>query len=101
VFPLNGGPSREIPGMERGDVPIRWFEDGHRIFIRRLAPDGPRFELYRLDVTNGKADFLKEIGPADPVGATMTDVVITPDGKSYAFSYQRDVSNLYLVKGLK
>ena len=101
VFPLNGGQSREIPGIERGDLPIRWAEDGHRIFVRRPAPDGPRFRLYRLDIATGKTDFLKEIGPIDPVGAQMANVVITPDGKSYAYCYQRDVSNLYLVKGLR
>jgi dipeptidyl aminopeptidase/acylaminoacyl peptidase len=101
VFPINGGQPREISGLEQGDAPIRWSEDGHHIFVRRPAPVGPHYRLYRLDVTSGRTEFLREIGPVDPVGAQMINVVMTPDGKSYAYSYQRDVSSLYLAKGLK
>jgi hypothetical protein len=31
----------------------------------------------------------------------MIDVALTPDGNSYAYSYQRDIVTLFLVGGLK
>jgi hypothetical protein len=35
------------------------------------------------------------------VGVQIWQVVLTPDGNSYAYSYQRDISTLYLAEGLK
>ena len=103
VYTLSNGQSRPLPGIEPDDNPLRWTADGEHIFLSHPAPDGPKFRwrLYRLNVRTGRRDFLKEVGPVDPVGVQMTRIAITPDGKSYAYSYQRDVSNLYMVKGLK
>jgi dipeptidyl aminopeptidase/acylaminoacyl peptidase len=101
ISPVAGGDARPIRGIERGDRPIKWAQDGEHIFLRQSAADNTSVRLYRLNVTTGKRDFIKEIGPTDPVGARMMSVAITPDGKSYAYSYQRDLGSLYLVKGLK
>jgi hypothetical protein len=35
------------------------------------------------------------------VGTQIMNVVLTPDGKSYAYSYKRGISTLYLSEGLK
>jgi hypothetical protein len=35
------------------------------------------------------------------VGVQIGQVVMTPDGKSYAYSFQRDTSTLYLAEGLR
>jgi Tol biopolymer transport system component len=101
VYPIAGGTSRLIEGMEPGDRPIHWAADGRHIFLQHSVVDDTALQLSRLDVTSGKKELWKEIGPSDPVGVRMANVVVTPDGKSYAYSYQRDVSNLFLVKGPK
>jgi hypothetical protein len=101
IFPLDGGASRPIPGIQPGDRPLRWAADGASLFVQRNANGDPKFQIYRINVSTGKRELWKEIGPADPVGAQMVGIAITPDGKSYAYSYQRDTSNLYLVNGLR
>ena len=101
VYPVAGGDPRPIEGLEPGDRPLHWAADGRHIFVQRAVADDTAIELYRLDESNGTKELWKRIGPADPVGVRMANVVVTPDGKSYAYSYQRDVSNLYLVTGPK
>ncbi len=40
--------------------------------------------------------------PADPAGVnSLAPILHTPDGKSYVYSYRRELSELYLVDGLK
>jgi Tol biopolymer transport system component len=58
-------------------------------------------KINRLDLTSRREEPWKELKPADPVGVQIYDVVITPDGNAYAYSFQRDISTLYLVSGLK
>lgn len=101
IYPIDRGTPRPIKGLEPGDKPVEWAADGHHIFLQRAVTDGTAMRLYRLDLSTGAKEFWKEIGPSDRVGARMANVVVTPDGKSYAYSYQRDLSNLYLVKGAK
>jgi hypothetical protein len=43
-----------------------------------------------------------ELAPADPARVTRIPVVVmTPGGKSYAYSVTRELSDLCLVRGLK
>ncbi len=101
VYDIGRRESKAIPGIQPGERPMRWAGDGRRIFFRGDAPGGLGYKIYRIDAATGKREFLKEIGPPDPVGAQMLAAAIAPDGKSYAYSYQRDTANLYLVTGLK
>jgi hypothetical protein len=39
--------------------------------------------------------------PPEQTGVVTGLARISGDGKSYAFSYQRDLATLYLVRGLK
>ena len=53
-------------------------------------------------IATGRKELWKEIMPADLVGVKyLPRVALTPDGKSYAYSYYRHLSDLYLVEGLK
>ena len=58
-------------------------------------------QLLRMDARTGAKTRVRELRPPDPVGVTSSSVTITPDGAAYAFSFQRDLSNLFLVTGLK
>jgi hypothetical protein len=37
----------------------------------------------------------------DPVGVTIFKVVMTPNGQSLAYSFQRDITTLFLIGGLR
>ena len=44
---------------------------------------------------------VEELVPADPAGIRAIDqALISPDGKHYVYSFQRALSDLYLVEGL-
>src|SRR5207249_11892165 len=98
--PAVGGkpcPGAEIPTFE---ISIRWNGDGRSLFIFR-GQEMPA-KLYRCDVSTQQREPWKELMPSEPAGVSMTNfVALTPDGKSYAFTYERTLSDLYLVEGLK
>jgi hypothetical protein len=74
--------------------------DGRYVFLRRN--EGPTVvNINRLDLASGREVPWKQLKPADPVGVEIGEVVLTPDGNAYAYSFQRDISTLYLAAGLK
>jgi Tol biopolymer transport system component len=100
IYSVDGGKVRAIPGLEQGTKIIGWRNDGDALFITVGA--GSPSKIYLLNPFTGKKTFWKEIGPSDPAGVTfMFNPVITPDGKSYAYSYERALSDLFLIEGLK
>jgi len=97
---LEGLGTRKIAAAEPGETAVRWTADGRSLFT--AVRDGiSSFRLYRVDVVSGSRTLWKELKTADPVGVTMFSVVVTPDGRSYGYSYQRDVSDLYMISGLR
>ena len=104
LYPVSGGPSRAVMGVEPDDQLVRWDADGKRVFLTRAEGPAVSLSIYRLDLTSGQRELWKKIGPADPTGLRsidITDVHLTPDGTVYSYSYMRDLSNLYVVEGLK
>jgi hypothetical protein len=58
--------------------------------------------ISRIDSVTGKRTLWKRIAPADPAGVdAIQGFAITPDEKSFVYSYRRRLSDLYLVEGLK
>ncbi len=100
IFPLEGGSPRPIPGLGPRDIPIRWSPDGRGLFVfnRESLPT----RIFRLDLTTGGRQLLKEFMPADPGGiAGMSSITMTPDARTFAFNYRRRLSDLFVVDGLK
>jgi Tol biopolymer transport system component len=100
LYPLAGGEPSAIPGLTPEDTPTAWSADGRFLYVyrRRELPA----KVYRLDVTTGRKELWKELMPADAAGVlNISPPLVTPDGKSYAYSYGRTLSDLYLVEGLK
>jgi hypothetical protein len=87
-------------GAETGDVPIRWGAEGQSLLVWNSV--GYPLKIYRLDLTTGNRQMLKERPSPDPAGLELTGyVAVTPDLKSYAMSFGRILSALYLVDGLQ
>jgi hypothetical protein len=83
-----------------GEVPIRWSNEASWIFVAK--PNEIPTKLYRLNIENGRRELWMNLSPADRTGLDSTSSLrLTPDGKSYAYSYERFISKLYLVSGLK
>jgi Tol biopolymer transport system component len=102
LFPLAGGELRLIPGQADGDAPIQWSADGRSIYVHQDGGDLNIMRVYQLDLSTGRRELRKEYVPADPVRAFRAlPIALTPDGKSYAYTYGRSSLDLYLVTGLK
>jgi len=70
--------------------------------VRVRAAVGVRGRVFRVDPTRGEKEISRELLPSDPEGVTRVDTVdLTPDGQFYAYTYSRQLLDLYLVEGLK
>jgi Tol biopolymer transport system component len=95
---------RPLAGYQDGDVPLQWSGDGRFLYVREAGNLALR--IYRLDVTTGARQLWKALVPPDPavlidIGSDPGQVRITPDGKSYAYTYWTFEGELYLAEGLK
>ncbi len=100
IYPIAPAEPRPLPGALPDDVPIRWTPDGRGIYVfRPLAPPG-RVEL--LDVATGARKVVKEFRPPDPAGVLQIGpILMTPDAKTFVYSYRRLLGELYLATGIK
>jgi eukaryotic-like serine/threonine-protein kinase len=102
LVPLEGGPSRSIPGAAPGDRPLRFTADGRALFLRSDTQTDLPARVFRLDLATGHREVWKELMPGDPAGITsLTPSAISEDGKTILFSYGRSLADLYLAEGLK
>ncbi len=102
LCPLEGGERRVVPGTERGERAFQWSDDGRFLYV--LDPDGPLpRRVFKVEIATGARQLWKELAPADSAGLyAIFNVVITRDGRSYAYTASRaSSSDLYLVEGLK
>ena len=100
LLPIGGGTPQPGLEVEAGEAVIRWSADGRYLFLAQN--EGlTAMKIHRLDLAARREDSWKELKPADPVGVRIGQVVMTPDGSAFAYSFQRDISTLYLAAGLK
>jgi eukaryotic-like serine/threonine-protein kinase len=107
--PMDGGAPRPIAGVEPGEWPVGWGRDGHSLFLVRVQ--GLTTQVHRLDPATGRRELLLELVPPDPAGIAVfrgvgvavrgVGVAVSADGKSYARSFLRNLSELYLIEGLR
>ncbi|HSE41582.1 MAG TPA: hypothetical protein VLH08_12545, partial [Acidobacteriota bacterium] len=99
-YSLNGEAVKKVTALENIDVPLEWTSDGRGVFVARIQRIP--IEIWQVELDSGKRTLFKEITPPDPSGiAGGLNVLITPDGKSYAYTYRRVLSDLYLAPGLE
>jgi serine/threonine protein kinase/Tol biopolymer transport system component len=104
VASLSGGDARPLPGppVGRDDQLVTWSADGRFLFLVRVRFGIPGSFL-RREISTGKTSNWLEFQPADLIGVTrLWSAMITPDGRSYAYSYERvEASDLFVVDGLR
>jgi eukaryotic-like serine/threonine-protein kinase len=100
LLTVDSGEMRPIPGLDVGEAPIAWTNDGRSLFVYKLG-EVPA-TVNRLDLTTGHKQLWKKLVPPDVSGVTdISSVLITPDGNNYVYEYGRTLSDLYLVNDLK
>jgi hypothetical protein len=101
-LPIDGGPTSPFafPADLADLTPIRFSGDGRYLFAR----DNGRIPVgvWRFDVTSGRKELVRELSPGDPAGLqAISQILLSSDGRSYAYGYTRAVSDLYAVDGLR
>ncbi len=100
LISVHDGEARSVPGVAASEIPIQWSADGHSLYVRRDLVEAGRTEVYRVDLASGRREIWHEflLDPARISG--NTPIVLTPDGRYYAYTFVRHMSELYLVTGL-
>ena len=105
LYPVDGkSDPRPLPGYVDGDVLLQWSADPRFLFIREAG--NLTLRIYRLDLSSGAREFWKELVPPDPtvlvdIGSDPGQVRISPDGRSYAYTYWTFEGELYVAQGMK
>jgi serine/threonine protein kinase len=100
LIPVDGGDVRPIAGLEAGEFPLRYSPDGRSIYVWKRGDVPAR--IARVDLATGKREVFKDLLPADPAGVErISNVLVTPDGKGYAYCFARLLSDLFVVEGLR
>ena len=99
LAPIGGGAPRTIGPLQNGETVVRWSSDGHQLFLQQ--PQGETIKISRLDVSTGHKELWQTLKVPEPGAEFIGALALSADGKACAFSFQHDLANLYLVKGLK
>ena len=92
-------PEKELH-FETGEVPNGWSSDGKFLYLSQSPPGS--LTITRYDVDTGRRQVWKQMTlPAPNAQLKCEALVITPDGRSFAYTYSRHLSDLYLVQGLR
>jgi Tol biopolymer transport system component len=91
-----GGPPRSVPGWPTNATPIQWSADGGSLFYSP-GTDIPG-EIRRFDLATGRSQSWKPLVPSDLAGVqAMVSPLITPDGRTYAYTFVRLLGDLYVA----
>jgi serine/threonine protein kinase/Tol biopolymer transport system component len=98
LFPVEGGTPIRI--QLANEEPVQWSADGRAVYV--FQPGEFPAKVYRVDLATGRREPWRELWPADSTGVLgIGRLFVSADGKACAFGYQRLLSNLYVVEGLK
>jgi eukaryotic-like serine/threonine-protein kinase len=99
LAPVAGGAPRRISQLQNGETVVRWSGDGRYLFLQQ--PEKDTIKISRLDIATGHREPWRTLKVPEPGAEFTGDLALSADGKICAFSFQHDLANLYLVKGLK
>lgn len=100
-YSLQGKELKQVPALTIDDALIQWASDGKSVFVVNRNNQNP-LQVAHVDLNDGKRVLWKEITPSDPAGITGRGfMLMTRDGRTYAYTFRRVLSDLYLVPGLQ
>ncbi|HZQ67498.1 MAG TPA: serine/threonine-protein kinase [Terriglobales bacterium] len=99
-YPISGGQPRTVIAK----IPNLAFPQSGNTgrYVIGAGQLGVPMKLYRYNTLTGEKKPWKELVPPDRVGVFIANIFdVTPDLRWYAYSYVRDLSDLYMVEGLR
>jgi serine/threonine protein kinase/Tol biopolymer transport system component len=98
LSPVDGGDSRDIADLQ-GESVVRWSGDGRYLFLQQREPTS--IKISRLEVETRRKEPWLVVKVPEPGAQFLGPLALSANGKSYATTFQRDLANLFLVRGLK
>jgi eukaryotic-like serine/threonine-protein kinase len=100
MYPIAGGPALAATHLGTDERLVGWIESGLMVAVDPTGTD--LGQIFVEDTASGRRKLWRDIRPLDPAGLMWhgTGLVVSPDGESYAYSWHRALSNLYIVEGL-
>jgi serine/threonine protein kinase len=101
LYPVDGGASpRPVTGWTNGAIPIQWSADGGSLYS---TPDTDiPMRIQKFDLATGQSQPWRQLAPSDRAGVqSIESPLVTPDGRTYAYTYVRLIGDLYLAEGVK
>ncbi|TDI40285.1 MAG: serine/threonine protein kinase [Acidobacteria bacterium] len=100
LYPMDGGEPRTLDDVPASMAVIRFTRDGRFLYVAEKF--GRSVKVYRVDIETGRRELWKTIAPSDPAGLhDIYAVQISDNDESYYYTFDRMVSDLYLVEGLR
>ncbi len=97
---MDGGQPIPVAGLAPGEAVTQWSPDGRFLYARELGTLPAR--IFRVERATGRRELWKELMPSDPAGVlAIFGALASADGRSYAYTYARDLSDLFFVEGVK
>jgi Tol biopolymer transport system component len=102
LYPVDGREPMPVPGAAEEEHPVQWSADGNFLYVKEPAEFFSPARVFRLDLKSGKRILWRKLLPEDSAGVVgVIGVCVTPDGSSYAYDYQRVLSDIYVGEGMK
>jgi hypothetical protein len=102
VWPLDGSGIRLIPGLDSEYYVTSWSPDGGSVYVASSGARQATVKVLKVNVVTGKMEPWKTFGAATGTGIQAVGAPhFSADGAAYAYVYDRDLSEAYVVTGLK
>ncbi len=98
VYPVDGGERQPLLGALPDEWPVAWGSNG-RVYVARQ--DQLPVRIVGIGVKDGARALWREISPPDRSGIVSMHPLLTRDGGAYVYTYNRFLSDLYLVTGVR
>jgi hypothetical protein len=99
LYPLAGGEPKKTSLSLKPNEGVLRFLDTNSVLVGTASVP---VDVMRADLASGQRQPWKQITPADPAGVqNITTLKFSADGKAYAYSIDRILSDLFVVDGLK
>jgi serine/threonine protein kinase len=99
IYSLRGDTKRLIPNLHADFTPVEWSRDRSVLYGYHFGEFPSK--VYKVEILTGKETLLKQLTPGVPAGVGLVaPIIVSRDGKRFAYSYSQTLSVLYVVSGL-
>lgn len=99
LTPVSGGSPKAIADLQSGESVVRWSGDGRYIFLQQR--DAASIKISRFEVATLRKEPWLVVKVPEPGAQFFGPLAMSADGRACAATFQRDLANLFLVRGLK